>query len=95
MSTTAAPKDKDVPADLSAPRPSAAEQELPKFNFEVSPVPPNPLGEGRYIRTAAALVIGYVSFTLPFVLSRLVSSHAGGTPVGSRVGEALVSRPVR
>ncbi|KIM40241.1 hypothetical protein M413DRAFT_446414 [Hebeloma cylindrosporum] len=30
----------------------------PKVTFEVSPVPPNPLGEGRYIRTAAALIIG-------------------------------------
>ncbi|TBU25752.1 Molybdopterin binding protein [Dichomitus squalens] len=48
---------KDVPADPSALKPSA-EQELPKVNFEVSPVPPNPLGEGRYIKTAAALVIG-------------------------------------
>ncbi|KAG6889944.1 hypothetical protein C0995_013471 [Termitomyces sp. Mi166 len=26
--------------------------------FSVSPIPPNPLGEGRHIRTAAALVIG-------------------------------------
>jgi hypothetical protein len=28
--------------------------------FELSPVPPNPLGEGRWIKTAAALVIGCV-----------------------------------
>lgn len=28
--------------------------------FDISPVPPNPLGEGRYIRTAAALIIGCV-----------------------------------
>ncbi|KAF9489519.1 Molybdopterin binding protein [Pleurotus eryngii] len=27
-------------------------------NFDVSPMPKNPLGEGRYIRTAAALIIG-------------------------------------
>ncbi|KAI1792424.1 Molybdopterin binding protein [Ganoderma leucocontextum] len=47
-----------VQADPSAPKPSAAAQELPKFDFELSPVPQNPLGEGRYIRTAAALVIG-------------------------------------
>ena len=43
-----------------APKPEAAAQELPKFNFELSPVPANPLGEGRYIKTAAALVIGCV-----------------------------------
>jgi hypothetical protein len=29
--------------------------------FDVSPVPANPLGEGKYIRTAAALIIGYVT----------------------------------
>ncbi|KAM5536820.1 hypothetical protein V8D89_009538 [Ganoderma adspersum] len=39
-------------------KPEAAAQELPKFNFALSPVPANPLGEGRYIKTAAALVIG-------------------------------------
>ncbi|RPD61543.1 Molybdopterin binding protein [Lentinus tigrinus ALCF2SS1-7] len=53
MSTTAA---KDVPADPSAPTPGP--QEFPQSNFPVSPVPENPLGEGRYIKTAAALVIG-------------------------------------
>jgi len=26
--------------------------------FDLSPVPPNPLGEGRWIKTAGALVIG-------------------------------------
>jgi hypothetical protein len=31
-------------------------------HFELSPVPPNPLGEGRWIKTAAALVIGCVVF---------------------------------
>jgi hypothetical protein len=30
------------------------------IHFELSPVPPNPLGEGRWIKTAAALVIGCV-----------------------------------
>ncbi|KAI0685921.1 hypothetical protein C8T65DRAFT_80827 [Cerioporus squamosus] len=58
MSSTVA---KDVPADPSAPAPgppTSKDQELPQFNFPVSPVPENPLGEGRYIRTAAALVIG-------------------------------------
>jgi hypothetical protein len=28
--------------------------------FDLSPVPPNPLGEGRCIKTAGALIIGYV-----------------------------------
>ncbi|KAI0657599.1 MoaB/Mog domain-containing protein [Cubamyces menziesii] len=46
-STPAAPA-----ADPSAPT------EQPKWNFPLSPVPPNPLGEGRYIKTAAALIIG-------------------------------------
>lgn len=30
------------------------------MRFELSPVPPNPLGDGRSIKTAAALVIGCV-----------------------------------
>ncbi|KAI0357678.1 Molybdopterin binding protein [Trametes cingulata] len=55
-----------VPADPSAPaqQPPAQTQgqeaaaEQPKWNFPLSPVPENPLGEGRYIKTAAALVIG-------------------------------------
>ncbi|KAI0088259.1 MoaB/Mog domain-containing protein [Irpex rosettiformis] len=33
-------------------------EEKPKHNFSVSEVPKNPLGEGRYIKTAAALIIG-------------------------------------
>jgi len=28
------------------------------MHFDLSPIPPNPLGEGRWIKTAAALVIG-------------------------------------
>ena len=35
-------------------------EETPKFNFPVSEVPKNPLGEGKFIKTAAALIIGYV-----------------------------------
>ena len=31
-----------------------------KVKFSISSVPPNPLGDGNYIRTAAALVIGWV-----------------------------------
>ncbi|KAF8967935.1 MoaB/Mog domain-containing protein [Flammula alnicola] len=30
----------------------------PQVMFPVSPIPPNPLGEGKYIKTAAALIIG-------------------------------------
>jgi hypothetical protein len=35
------------------------QMESPKPSCALSPIPPNPLGEGRFIRTAAALVIGY------------------------------------
>ncbi|TFY74180.1 hypothetical protein EWM64_g9833 [Hericium alpestre] len=42
--------DTQIPTTASAP--------VPDVNFEVSPVPKNPLGEGRFIRTAAALIIG-------------------------------------
>ncbi|CCM05626.1 uncharacterized protein FIBRA_07855 [Fibroporia radiculosa] len=51
-----------VPADPSA-APSAitasgdASQPI-QWNFPVSPIPDNPLGEGRFIKSAAALVIG-------------------------------------
>lgn len=31
---------------------------LTELNFPITPVPKNPLGEGKYIRTAAALIIG-------------------------------------
>ncbi|KAI0767249.1 MoaB/Mog domain-containing protein [Fomes fomentarius] len=60
-----------VNADPSAPQKEPAEQkpsagagptpgaqDLPPVTFPVSPVPKNPLGEGRYIKTAAALIIG-------------------------------------
>ncbi|KAG6848601.1 hypothetical protein H0H93_015585 [Arthromyces matolae] len=47
MSSVNTPKDSvDPSSDSNTPR------------FRVSPIPPNPLGEGRHIRTAAALVIG-------------------------------------
>ena len=39
-------------ATATAPR-------LTELNFQITPVPKNPLGEGKYIRTAAALIIGY------------------------------------
>ena len=39
-----------------------------KDDLHASPVPPNPLGEGRWIRTAACLIIGCIcSFNLPAV----------------------------
>ncbi|TFY53465.1 hypothetical protein EVG20_g10103 [Dentipellis fragilis] len=37
---------------------STASAPVPDVNFELSPIPKNPLGEGRYIKTAAALMIG-------------------------------------
>ncbi|KAH9903307.1 MoaB/Mog domain-containing protein [Cubamyces lactineus] len=46
------------PTEGSATNASAPTNEQPKWNFPLSPVPPNPLGEGRYIKTAAALIIG-------------------------------------
>ena len=33
---------------------------LTELTFPITPVPKNPLGEGKYIRTAAALIIGCV-----------------------------------
>ena len=44
----------------TAPSGTAPPSEERKYNFPVSEVPRNPLGEGRYIKTAAALIIGYV-----------------------------------
>jgi len=39
--------------DKPLPKPPA-----PAVDFPVSQIPHNPLGEGRYIKTAAALIIG-------------------------------------
>ncbi|EPS96409.1 hypothetical protein FOMPIDRAFT_1025409 [Fomitopsis schrenkii] len=54
-----------VPADSSAkPVGGANAGAVPgdspstEWNFAVSPIPPNPLGEGKYIKRAAALMIG-------------------------------------
>ena len=44
---------KTMVAAATAPR-------LTELSFPITPVPKNPLGEGKYIRTAAALIIGYV-----------------------------------
>ncbi|RXW19710.1 hypothetical protein EST38_g6148 [Candolleomyces aberdarensis] len=41
-------------------------------NFPVSPVPPNPLGEGRHIKTAAALIIGWVHAYVIQALSNII-----------------------
>ncbi|KAI0267359.1 Molybdopterin binding protein [Gloeopeniophorella convolvens] len=51
---------------MSTPTPSSAAAAAPTttaappadVHFELSPVPPNPLGEGRWIKTAGALMIG-------------------------------------
>jgi hypothetical protein len=40
------------------PNPSKVE-----FDFPLSSKPKNPLGEGKYIKTAAALIIGFVFLT--------------------------------
>ena len=49
-----------VPADPAA-KPASGPAATPAvdWNFPVSPIPPNPLGEGKYIKRAAALIIGY------------------------------------
>ena len=62
--TAAAVRKETTGAAAAPPAPDApghAGQE-PKvtYNFPVSDIPPNPLGEGRYIKTAAALIIGCV-----------------------------------
>lgn len=41
------------------PAPDSQEQKV-LYNFAISDIPKNPLGEGKYIKTAAALIIGYV-----------------------------------
>ncbi|KII91793.1 hypothetical protein PLICRDRAFT_105890 [Plicaturopsis crispa FD-325 SS-3] len=43
---------------MSSPPAAASGSQSPEYNFAVSPIPKNPLGEGRYIKTAAALMIG-------------------------------------
>ncbi|KAL1948364.1 hypothetical protein VTO73DRAFT_12439 [Trametes versicolor] len=43
---------------MSTTTTNPAPPEQPQWNFPVSPVPKNPLGEGRFIKTAAALIIG-------------------------------------
>jgi hypothetical protein len=55
-------------SSLTAALPSAtsntmvvvATPRLTELNFPITPVPKNPLGDGKYIRTAAALIIGCV-----------------------------------
>lgn len=54
-STTAAPITEAATTTASS---GSADPTRPAPRFVVSPVPPNPLGEGRCIRTAAALIIG-------------------------------------
>ncbi|KAI5121913.1 hypothetical protein M0805_000242 [Coniferiporia weirii] len=49
-----------VRAFMSSPQVSAgtSAQTPVTYNFALSPVPPNPLGEGKWIKTAACLIIG-------------------------------------
>jgi hypothetical protein len=39
---------------------SSPQKSTPLYNFPLSPVPKDPLGNGKYIKTAAALIIGWV-----------------------------------
>ncbi|KAH9851041.1 MoaB/Mog domain-containing protein [Lenzites betulinus] len=55
MSTTTS---NPAPPEASKPVEALPSQEQPQWDFPVSPVPENPLGEGNYIKTAAALMIG-------------------------------------
>jgi len=48
----------DSSSGSAKPRTAAFTPFASDNRFELSPVPPNPLGEGRWIKTAAALVIG-------------------------------------
>ena len=54
--------DENQATGASAPRvqvtPGSDQEPKRVYNFPVSEIPKNPLGEGRYIRTAAALIIG-------------------------------------
>ena len=45
----------------------------PPITFPKSPIPKNPLGEGKFIRTAAALIIGYADTfaTFEILLTRV------------------------
>ena len=45
----------------SAPNANGSQEQKIVYNFPVSDIPKNPLGEGKYIKTAAALIIGYVA----------------------------------
>ena len=51
----------DKTADTAAPDAAdaaAAAKETVLYNFRVSEIPKNPLGEGNYIKTAGCLIIG-------------------------------------
>jgi len=57
--------------------PQAEDKPLPKtpapvLDFPISPIPKNPLGEGQYIKTAAALIIGYVSFSVEWYTTNMI-----------------------
>ena len=54
----------------------------PGINFPVSPIPSNPLGEGKYIKSAAALIIGCVHLCigLPAVVLTTRIRQPSGPP---------------
>lgn len=49
---------------------------LTDLNFPITLVPRNPLGEGKYIRSAAALIIGCVSAGIPTSNRRLKTTNS-------------------
>ena len=49
---------KDEPEGSAAVKPEPPQAPEVEFNFPLSEIPKNPLGEGKFIRTAAALIIG-------------------------------------
>lgn len=60
MSQHSVPADPTAKPETGASAGAAPEsQPTTEWNFTVSPTPPNPLGEGKYIKQAAALIIGY------------------------------------
>lgn len=63
----------------SESQPQQPPVQLPSLNFEVSPVPKNPLGEGRWIKTAACLIIGCVVFFLARFIAVLMTELNHGS----------------
>ena len=57
---------------------------LTELSFPITPVPKNPLGEGKYIRTAAALIIGCVPIETP--ISKRMAEPSGQRRDSQRKG---------